>query len=627
MPTFPVRGLAEKGVLMDPLPSQLDLTAWSRARNIRFHANLAERADIFRGVVDPFPDSPAFCAGRRVASTGTNGVIVAGEGGRLWNYSAQTTTEVTPVSGGITSLYLPTETSGGSGYTTAPAVTIAAPPSGGTQATATANVVNGVVVSFNITASGSGYVPGVSYPVTIAAPPSGGTQAYATASAPYVPSTDPRAWTSSFLGDVIYLNRPDNAPVYLGPQGTQFATLPGWDTSWRCRSLRKFGDYMVALNVTKGQTMFDNLVKWSNLTLIGLPPDSWNSNDPDTSAGENPLEQVRTPIVDGGEYRDMFVIYTEDDAWGMFQTGTQSIFTWRRLFGGRGLIAPNCFAEADALHYVFDQNDIYVHDGIQARSIINGRNRNRVFRSLNRAYTESFFVSYNPARRQVLFAYVTGSPEAYFQGAARCNEGAVYDIHADTWSFVDLPNVGAMSPTMLSGPVWTPTSVPSTVTWANVGGSPFTQDGAPEVNIVTVSETGDSGGLIQANRLLAYDAFSNGLVNSPYVPDANAPPILERTGLDLDQLGADIQTEKLVRRILPLVQTEPGNPLQVQVGSQMFPSGTVTWAPAVSFDPTTQYKVDVMRGGRFLAVSFTTNQPSDFGIAGFDVDVIPNGAR
>lgn len=78
-------------------------------------------------------------------------------------------------SGNVTSLTLGI---GGSGYVTAPTVTIAAPPSGGVQATAVAVLSGDVVNSFIITNSGSGYnsVPNV----TITAPPSG-TTATATA--------------------------------------------------------------------------------------------------------------------------------------------------------------------------------------------------------------------------------------------------------------------------------------------------------------------------------------------------------------------------------------------------------------------------------------------------------------
>jgi phage tail sheath protein FI len=72
-------------------------------------------------------------------------------------------------------------TTQGSGYTTAPPVTIAAPPAGGTQATAVAVLGTGdnagKVVSITIENPGEGYVTNPT--VTIGAPPSGGVQAVA----------------------------------------------------------------------------------------------------------------------------------------------------------------------------------------------------------------------------------------------------------------------------------------------------------------------------------------------------------------------------------------------------------------------------------------------------------------
>ena len=70
--------------------------------------------------------------------------------------------------------------SGGSGYTTAPAVTVAEPPPGGQRATATATVADGAVTAIVLTDGGSGYTTAPA--VTVAAPDAGAT-ATATATA------------------------------------------------------------------------------------------------------------------------------------------------------------------------------------------------------------------------------------------------------------------------------------------------------------------------------------------------------------------------------------------------------------------------------------------------------------
>jgi hypothetical protein len=65
--------------------------------------------------------------------------------------------------GSATSVTTIKVTNGGTGYTSAPTVTIAAPPAGGTQATATATFSGGAVTGITVTVNGSGYtsVPAV----------------------------------------------------------------------------------------------------------------------------------------------------------------------------------------------------------------------------------------------------------------------------------------------------------------------------------------------------------------------------------------------------------------------------------------------------------------------------------
>lgn len=79
---------------------------------------------------------------------------------------------------GSTPVSSTTITAGGSAYTSAPAVTFSAPPSGGTQATGTAVVTSGAVTGITITNAGAGYTDG---PPTITFSGGGGTGATATA--------------------------------------------------------------------------------------------------------------------------------------------------------------------------------------------------------------------------------------------------------------------------------------------------------------------------------------------------------------------------------------------------------------------------------------------------------------
>lgn len=550
MATIPIRGLAAKGILHDPSPYQLDMDAWSAGANVRFHANKAERAPIFRSVYETLPEEPVFCVGME-PSSGYDTVVIAMTDGKVYQYA----------SGGIT----------------------------------------------NISPSG------------------------------YTPATDPRAYTSTQLGDVLYLNRPNQAPQYFGPTSTTFLTLPHMDSTWTCRSLRAFGDYLIALNVTKPSTWTDphtggtfaggampNLFKWSDLTLIGQVPGSWDPFDPTTSAGENPLEELTSPIVDGLALRGNFVVYSENQIWGVTQTGTQSIFAFQRLFWEGGMIAPNCAVEVDGVHYVFGPQDIYKHDGVSKVSIIDKRNKNFVFRNLNKLSAESFFVTYLPQYDSIIFAFVSGDSSCAFQKTDRCNLGAVYDIPNDTWSFIDLPNVSSISQANLDS-ILTYSSCTSANTYDVTGGSYYDQENTFVKNVVAVS--GALTGQFTQSRLLAYDFMNKGSLTFPYSPECNAPAYLERTGIALDAVGSDLTTYKKVRRIFPLVSIYDNVPVTILVGGSETPSGVPTYNPPATFNPITDYKVDGIKGGRYLALRFTVTSPADFEVAGYDLDVTNNGRR
>jgi hypothetical protein len=548
MAMIPVRGLAAKGILRDPAAYELDLDAWSNGANVRFHANKAERAPIFRDVWE-LSTAPTFCVGYQ-PPTGYDKVMTVDVNGRIWAYTSGTITDISE-----------------SGHTNA---------------------------------------------------------------------ADPRAVTASSLGEVLYINRPDKAPRYFGPNSTTFTDMPNMESAWTCRSLRAYGDYTIALNVVKPTTWVDphtgttqpggsfpNLFKWSNLALIGLPPDSWDYLDPNTSAGENPMEQLTSPIVDGLSMRSQFIVYSENSIWAVSQTGDAQIFNFQQLFSDGGMIAPNCAVEVDGIHYVFGPKDLYRHDGVTKQSIIDKRNKNVFFQYLNKQKSEVCFVSYVPDLDSVYFCCSSGDPNATFMGTDKCNWAAVYDIPGDTWSFIDLPNASSMAQVSLDT-ILTYANA-SGVSYATVGGGYYDQENSFRKNTVVCGSA--FGSQITAPRLLCYDFSDKGSVSFPPAPECNPPAFMERVGLDMDQMGSDLVTYKLVRCVYPQVSTFKGVPVQISVGASMTPSGVPAYKPAVTFDPFTQYKVDVITGGRYLSIRFTVDGEDDFEVAGYDLDVVDNGHR
>ena len=440
--------------------------------------------------------------------------------------------------------------------------------------------------------------------------------------ASYTPASTANGITSAILAQVVYLNDPANTPFYYGPSSSLFAALPGWDSTWRCRSLRAFQDYMVALNVTKGAVQSGNMVKWSDLALNGLPPGSWDHTDPTKSAGENPLEALSTPLVDGLGLRNAFVLYSNDEVWAMETTGNDAIFTFRALFHSGGMISQNCGAEVDGKHYVFGPNDIYVHNGVSKTSLVDGKNRKYIFGNLDTAKASVCFTAYLPRHNAIIFGYPTGASESAVTPGNGCNKGAILDIASGAMTFVDLPNVHGVSEASVLG-----SSTYATIsgTYETLGGSYWDLQSTIDAHIVMASEA--LSGSLTYSRVLGYDFNQKGNLPLPLCPEAGYPAFVERSGIDLDDVGSEVVTAKILRRLLPQARVYGDSPLSITAGSGDYPDGPYRANGPWTFDPRTQYKVDTKGGGRYLSVRFTQTSQDDFDLSGFDADIIPNGSR
>ena len=439
----------------------------------------------------------------------------------------------------------------------------------------------------------------------------------------YSTSASVYTWTMDILGDVAYMNRPDQVPLYLGPGAANFATLPGWTSTHRANSIRSFQNYLIAVDITKAGLRQSNLVKWSNLALNGLPPDSWDHTDPTKSAGEVPLEQLHTPLVDSCPLRGALVLYAENEVWAMEPVSNNDVFHFRRLFGNGGIIAPNCAVEVNGVHYVFGPNDIYKHDGTSIVSIIDGKNRNALFAAINTAKAQACFVTYLPKLRSILFAFPGTVTGGAFPLTDFCNLGALYSLENDAWSlFVDLPNLGAMAHANVNVAL-TYATAGVTLTYAAIGGTYFSQEANYDEQVVGVG--GTIASQLTAHRLYGYDFLSRGSMSFPVSDEATSDGFVERTGIDLDEMGADLRTYKVIRCVYPQATVYSEQPITVTVGGHLYPGAAVDWETPVSFNATSGYKVDTIGGGRYLAIRYDFPTSADGELASYDLDVVPNG--
>ena len=439
-------------------------------------------------------------------------------------------------------------------------------------------------------------------------------------------SDDPRPFTGTTLADVTYVNRPDRVPVFRGPAGTNFADLTNWPSNHRCVALRSFGDQLIALNMTEGSTGFPNRVRFSNAVLANNIPDSWDDTDTTKLAGFVDLVEQDTGIVDGMTLGSNFMIYTSTQVWLMDFVGGTFLFNFRKLFTDAGAINQNCVVEVEGKHYVFDNFDIYTHDGVSKQSICDERVKNFIFGGLNQAAKNICFVQHNPSLNEIMFCYKSGDELVAFPNAERCNRAAVYNYRKNTWSFMDLPNVS--SGTVINLNTVETYASATALTYALVGGSYYDQEDSFARHTVMVGQDNATDG-ITSDKIYGIDLSDEGSISFQLDTEATKRAIVERIGIDLDETKRGIRGYKVINRLYPQADTRNTNDttLNFEFGASDIPSNNPTYSTSSSFNMATEYKIDSRAAGRYLSYRVTVSDNKDFELSGFDLEVTATGKR
>ena len=431
--------------------------------------------------------------------------------------------------------------------------------------------------------------------------------------------------TGTTLASVEYLNRPSRVPIARAPTASTFSNLANWDSTWRTSSLRSFGDFMLALGLTEGSTSYPNRVRFSDITLANQVPGSWDATDTTKSAGFNDLVQLRTPIVDGATLGSNFLIYSSDQVWMMEFVGGTFIFNFRKVFDDAGVINQNCILEVEGKHYVFDTDDIYVNDGITRQSICDNRVRDYIFNGIDMSLQEACFVMHVADLEEIYFCYHTGDDLAVYGEVSGCNRAAVYNYRSDTWSFVDLPNVTSGS---LANIDTVTTYASSSLTYDSTGGTYHSQESKFTRYPVMVSKKDTTAG-ITSPRLLGLDLVDSGTLNLPETTEVNKPMYLERTGIDLDQEAQlPLSSYKVITKIFPQITTPATeHEFTFTFGAADLAPDAPAYGSSVTFDNSTDHKLDTRIAGRYLSYKVETPTIKGFTLSGMDINIVPTGRR
>jgi len=432
-------------------------------------------------------------------------------------------------------------------------------------------------------------------------------------------------------GGTCVINRAVEVPYYLDAGSQRLQPLPGWDDNWRCAALRSYKDFLVAVDIAKGGARFANTVKWSDIVDLsrGPVPQTWAetvvtynevtklNESRATSAGENTLAGLASPLVDAVVLKDALILYAVGETWVMSYVGGNDIFRFDPLFERRGALNTNAAMGLDGRHYVFGDQDLWSHDGVSAQSVISGRIRNRVYRHLDPRKRDRVFVTTDRARRLVYFCYPSTEAGLKFAANRGCNVAVALQPDTGAVAEIDLPDVVAGQPANVN---WAPTYDSETGTY--------------DTDPLDYADKGDTFDkpqvFLTAATLLVMDeageaAMLPGLETSA---DDNGAPLVARTGLSLADM-AGLDAYKVWREINPLIELEDqADAVVFRFGAAPWVSSPTAWGPEMTFRPAQHRHLNSRVGGRMLAYEFRPSDPlRPFCFSGFDFDPQPLGRR
>lgn len=406
-------------------------------------------------------------------------------------------------------------------------------------------------------------------------------------------------WSGGSLNGILLLNNSIEVPQYwAGNVANDLASLPGWNANWRCKVIKPFKNYAIALNITKSGTAYPSMVKWSHAADPGSVPTSWDETDVTKDAGEKDLGETPDVLVDAMQLGDLLILYKERSMYSMQYIGAPYIFRFQRLPGDDGILARGCVANTPKGHVVLTSNDVVLHQGQGAESIADGKVRAFIFENMNKTTPGRAFVCTNPPTNEVLICFPSVVSET-------CDLAAVWNWRDNTWGFRSLTNVTYGEACQVNTDAaffnWsldTQTWADDTTTWSQSEFSPN------EYRLIFARTTAISAFDIAASELGAAMTSS-----------------LEKTGM---QLG-DSSTNKLVRGLYPRIDAPDGTVVNVSIGGSMYPNVAPTYSAAVPFTVGSQHKVDAFANGRFLAVKFESSADAVWRLRSYDIDVVPMG--
>ncbi|AUV61757.1 virion structural protein [Pseudomonas phage Bjorn] len=405
-------------------------------------------------------------------------------------------------------------------------------------------------------------------------------------------------WIGSSLNGVLVMNNPNDVPQAKLPNTNNFVNLPNWPANTTARIMRPYKNYLIALNVSKNSVENNTLVKWSSPADPGNVPFTWDETDPKNDAGENTLADTNGAIVDGRKLRDQFIIYKEDSVYSMRYIGGIYVFQFAQLFDDVGMLGPNCAVEFDGKHFVVGNGDVYVHNGVQKASVIDGKMRNFLFNDINSENYKKTFVVADHLNTEMWICYSSTRVDI----GSYCDRAIVWNWVEDTWAIRDLPNV--------SGGAYGIIDPKESNLWMD-------DNNAWESDTTVWGE----GSYNPSKSKLLFTSFTEEKIflMGDLTTFADQPFLssLERTDI---YMGED----RYMKTISAIIPHMSGNGVcNIYVGSADVQGAGVRWRGPYPYQIGYQYKIDTKVVGRYIGLKFEFPSNGNWTFNGYSVEYAP----
>jgi hypothetical protein len=408
-------------------------------------------------------------------------------------------------------------------------------------------------------------------------------------------------WTGGSLNGVLVMNNGVDQPMFWGGDTSlNLATLTGWNSAWRCKSLKPFKNFLLALNVTKSTTNYPHMVKWSDAADPGAVPASWDEADATKLAGEQDIAETPDLIVDGEQLGDIFVVYKERSRWGIQFIGGNDVFRFFRLPGDDGLLARGQVAVTPVGHVFMTAGDVKIHTGGAAQSILDGKMRKYIFSQIDSDVYGRAFLATQPQRSEVWICFPSAGQET-------CNMAVLWNWETGALGVRDLNAVTYGAAGLLSVTSSSNTWDADSEAWQD-DDTAWNQDGtnASDARLLLTTTT---------PAILIADSSTkfNGTDYTSYV---------QRSGMDF----GDGYTYKTCRGLIPRIDAAAGAVLSIEIGGADSAEESPVWSSPVSYTVGTTFKADAFATGRYLAYRIKSESGQPWRVRSVDFDIVSRGA-